>query len=194
MKRIVLLLSFTVVTLAAMAQWTVNVNYSLWAPISEYNSDLELGFMGGNVKMGYIFDDHITGTFGVGYMKMGYENVRVDRVERPSEGFSDNAALQIIPITVGGNLYFTTNKVRPYFDMDFGVALVQATGDNMPDTEMKVNPFVSPGFGIEYELADDLKLNGVLKYNTIVYQFDNRDEYYETFNAVGVNLGLTYKF
>lgn len=194
MKRIVLLLSFTVVTVAAMAQWAVNVNYSLWAPIGQYNSDLKLGFTGGNAKLRYLFSDHITGTIGVGYMKMAYENVRIDRVERPAEGFSDNAALQIIPVTVGGNLYFTTNKVRPYFDMDFGVALAQASGDNMPDTKMKVNPFVAPGFGIEYELTDELTFNGVLKYNTLIYEFDNRSEYLETFSAVGLNVGLSYKF
>jgi hypothetical protein len=194
MKRIVLLISFTVVTVAAMAQWAVNVNYNLWAPTGKYNSDLKLGLVGGNVKAKYTFDEHLVGTIGAGYALISYENVLIDRVERPAEGYSDNAALQIIPITVGGDVYFNTKKVRPYFDMDFGIALVQAQGDNMPDTEMKINPLLSPGFGVDYELADDLILNGVLKYNMIMYEFDNRTEYTEAFTSVALHLGLTYKF
>ena len=194
MKRIVLLISFTVVTVAAMAQWAVNVNYNLWVPTGKYNSDLKLGFAGANLEGRYYFDDHLAGTFGVGYARFNYETVRINRVERPASGYSSNAALQIIPVTLGANVYFSKTKVKPYLDMDFGVALVQTSGDNMPNTNMKVNPFISPGFGIEYELSDDLMFNAVVKQHVLIYKFDNRSEYLEAFTAVGINVGITKKF
>ncbi|MES2778789.1 MAG: outer membrane beta-barrel protein [Bacteroidota bacterium] len=194
MKRFLLIAGLLICAKASMAQWAMNVNYSLWVPTGKYNSDLKLGYTGANVEFKYIFDDHLVGSFGAGYTLMNYETVRIDRVERPAKGYSDNAALQIIPITVGADVYFSTGKIRPYLDLDFGVALVKATGDNMPETDMAVNGYLSPGFGIEYELSDGLKLNGVLKQHTIIYQYDDRAKYLETFTAVGLNLGITYKF
>jgi hypothetical protein len=74
------------------------------------------------------------------------------------------------------------------------VALCKVTGDNLPETNMKTNPYLSPGFGMEYELSDGLKLNGVIKQQTIFYTYDDRKAYNETFTAIGINLGVTYKF
>lgn len=194
MKRILLFVTLCMFSGMLMAQWALNVNYSFWQPTGKYNSEVNTGFIGANIEAQYIFDDHLAGTFGVGYNRFSYETVRIDRVERPAEGYSDNAALQIIPITLGANVYFTTSKVRPYLDLDFGLALAKTTGDNLPETDMAVNGYLSPGFGIEYELSDDLKLNGVLKQHTVVYQYDDRAKYMETFTGMGLNLGVTYKF
>lgn len=194
MKRILLFVTLSMFSGMLMAQWAVNVNYNLWMPTGKYNSELKTGFIGANVEAKYIFDDHLAGSFGVGYALLNYETVRIDRVERPAEGYSDNAALQIIPITLGADVYFTTAKVRPYLDLDFGMALVKATGDNLPEKDMDVNGYFSPGFGIEYEVSDGLKLNGVLKQQTLIYQYDDRAKYMETFTAIGINLGITYKF
>lgn len=194
MKRFLLLVTLSMFSGALMAQWAANVSYSLWVPTGKYQSDLKMGFVGANVEAKYIFDDHLVGTFGVGYTLMNYETVRVDRVERPAEGYSDNAALQIIPITLGAEVYFTTAKIRPYLDLDFGAALVTASGDNLPETDLAVNPYLSPGFGIEYQLSDGLKLNAVLKQHTLFYEYDNRAKFQGTFTAVGLNLGFMYKF
>ncbi|MES2560805.1 MAG: outer membrane beta-barrel protein [Bacteroidota bacterium] len=194
MKRLLLLVTLSMFSGVLMAQWAVNVNYNLWMPTGKYNSELKMGFLGANVEAKYIFDDHLAGSIGVGYALLNYETVRIDRVERPAEGYSDNAALQIIPITIGADVYFSTAKVRPYLDLDFGVAMVKTTGDNLPETDMTANTFLSPGFGIEYELSDGLKLNGVLKQQVLIYKYDDRAKYLETFTAVGINLGVTYKF
>jgi opacity protein-like surface antigen len=194
MKRILLLATFSMFSGILMAQWAFNVNYNLWMPTSRYNSDLKTGFIGANVKVNYIFDDHLVGKIGVGYALLNYETLLVDRVLHPAEHYSNNAALQIIPVTLGADVYFTTAKLRPYLDLDFGVALCKVTGDNLPETNMKTNPYLSPGFGMEYELSDGLKLNGVIKQQTIFYTYDDRKAFNETFTAIGINLGVTYKF
>jgi hypothetical protein len=194
MKRILLLSTFIVVSFASMAQWSFQAQYNFWIPTNGYNSDLKMGFLGAGLEAKYSFSDYLTGTIGVGYASIGYDKVLVDRVQKPAADVSDKAALQIIPITLGGNVYFNQDKFRPFLDMDFGVALVQAKGDGMPDTEMKKNPFLSPGIGVEYELMDGLNINAVLKQNIILYNFDNRFKYIEVFTAVGVNVGLSYKF
>jgi hypothetical protein len=194
MKRILLLISFTAITGAAMAQWAVNANYNLWIPTDKYNSDLKLGVIGANVEAKYYFDDHLAGTISAGYALLSYDKVLVDRVEKPAADVSSNAKLQIIPVTIGANVYFTKDKVKPYFDMDFGAAMVQVSGDGLPKTDMKVNAFISPGFGIEYEFANDLMFNASLKKHVLIYDYDNRTEFYETFTAIGLNLGVTYRF
>lgn len=194
MKRILLLAAFLISTYVSMAQWAFQASYNLWIPTNEYNSDLKLSYLGAGLEAQYSFSEYLTGTIGLGYSLMAYENVRVDRVKKDAAAVSDNAALQIIPITLGGNVYFNEDKLRPFLDMDFGMALVQAKGDGMPDTEMKTNPFLSPGIGVEYELSDGLKLNGVVKQNVVIYNFDNRDGYNQAFTAVGINLGVSYKF
>lgn len=194
MKRIVLLISCSFITTLAMAQWAVQAQYNLWIPTSKYTSDLKLGVIGVGLEAQYIFDDVVTATIGTGYALIPYKTVKVDRVEVPAEDVSDAAALQIIPITVGANVYFNKNKVRPYLDMDFGVALVQAVGEGMPNTDMNVNTFISPGFGIEYELSDELKFQGVVKQQVLIYNFDNRVNFLQAFTAVGINLGVSYKF
>lgn len=177
-----------------MAQWAFQAQYNLWIPTSEYNSDLKTGFIGAGLEAKYAFSEYLSGTVGVGYALLPYETVRVDRVEMPAEDVSDAATLQLIPITVGGDLYFNQDKIRPYLDMDFGVALAQSKGDGMPDTDMHINPFLAPGFGVEYELSDGLKVNGVVKQNVVIYNFDDRDRYTQAFTAVGINLGVVYKF
>jgi hypothetical protein len=194
MKRILLFVALSMFSGMLMAQWAMNVNYNLWIPTGQYNSNLKLGYLGANVEAKYIFDDHLVGSFGVGYARMNYETVRVDGVERDAKGYSDNAALQIIPITVGADVYFSTAKLRPYLDLDFGVAMVKRTGDNLPEKSMTANPYLSPGFGMEYQLSDGLKLNGVIKQQTLVYKYDDRAKFLETFTAIGINLGFTYKF
>jgi opacity protein-like surface antigen len=194
MKRILLLASFTVVAFTSMAQWAFQAQYNLWIPTGTYNSELKVGALGANVEAKYAFSEYLNGTIGLGYALLPYKTVRVDRVEQPAESVSDKAALQLIPITLGGEIFFNQDKIRPYLDIDLGVALVQAKGDGMPDTEMKINPFLSPGIGIEYELSDGIKLNGVVKQNVVFYNFDNRDQYLDAFTAVGINLGFSYKF
>jgi hypothetical protein len=59
---------------------------------------------------------------------------------------------------------------------------------------MNINPFLSPGLGVEYELSDGFKLNGVVKQNVIMYNFDNRPHYTEAFTAIGFNLGFSLNF
>jgi opacity protein-like surface antigen len=196
MKRILLLLSFTAFSCVAMAQWAANVNYNLWVPTGKYNSDLKLGYAGANIEFKYIFDEYLTGTFGAGYALLDYKNVLINRVEVPAEGNSDKAKLQIIPVTIGAEIYFSKDKLRPYLDIDFGVALVQASGDNFTDerTKMKTNPFLSPGLGIAYEISDNLTFNGAVKQHVLLYTFDERPEYREAFTAVGINAGLTFRF
>jgi opacity protein-like surface antigen len=194
MKRILLLASFLITSYVSMAQWAFQAQYNLWIPTNEYNSDLKVGYLGAGLEAQYTFSEYLTGTIGFGYALMAYENVRVDRVKKTAEDVSADAALQIMPITVGGNVYFNEDKLRPFLDMDFGIALVQAKGDGMPDTKMKTNPFLAPGLGLEYELSDGLKLNGVIKQNVVIYNFDNRDNYTQAFTAVGINLGVSYKF
>jgi opacity protein-like surface antigen len=194
MKRILLLVAFLITTYVSMAQWSFQAQYNLWIPTSEYNSELKVGVLGAGVEARYEFSEYLSGTIGVGYALLPYKNVRVDRVKKPAEQVSDKAALQLIPITIGGNVYFNQDKFRPYLDLDFGVAMVQAKGDGMPDTEMKTNPFVSPGIGVEYELSDGLKVNGVVKQNVVIYNFDNREGFTSAFTAVGINLGISYKF
>lgn len=190
MKRFLLIAGLIITAKASMAQWAMNVNYSLWVPTGKYNSDLKLGFAGANLQFNYSFDDNLVGTFGTGYSLIGYDNIRIDGVDRKAS----SATLQIIPVTVGADIYFSTEKVRPYLDFDFGVAFVKASGDNLPESKMMVNPYLSPGLGIEYQLSDGLKLNGVLKQHTLIYRFDETVKYNEVFSAVGLNLGFTYKF
>lgn len=195
MKRLLLLSSFTIIAFTSMAQWAVQAQYNLWIPTNQYNSDLKVGPMGASVEAKYSFSEYLNGTIGVGYALMPYENVRIDRVKKPAEEVSDKAALQLIPITLGGDLFFNQDKIRPYLDMDFGIALAKAKGDGMPESDdMDINPFLSPGIGVEYELSDGLKLNGVVKQNVLIYTFDDRERYVEAFTAVGINLGITYKF
>ncbi len=194
MKKILLLTSFTIATTVAMAQWIVQAQYNLWIPTSQYNSDLKLGLLGVGVEAKYVVDDHLRATIGANYALFNYKTVRVDKVKRDAEGFSDNAKLQIIPITLGADVFFSKGKFSPYLDMDFGAALVKSSGDNLPERDMDVNAFISPGFGIEYEVSDNLKLNGVVKQQVLIYNYDDRVKYLETFTAVGINLGFTYKF
>ncbi len=194
MKRLILLIVLSATASVSMAQWVLQAQYNIWLPTGKYNSDLKPGFLGAGVEAKYIFDDHLVGTIGGAYTLLNYETVRVNRVEQDAATVSENATLQIIPITVGAEVYFNTAKFRPYLDMDFGVALVQSAGDNLPEKDMAINPFLSPGFGMEYALSDDLKLNCALKYNMLIYNYDDRPEYTETFTAVGINLGATYKF
>jgi opacity protein-like surface antigen len=194
MKRILLLASFIVVAFSSMAQWAFQAQYNLWIPTNGYNSDLKLGYLGVGVEAKYKFTDYVTATIGGGYAMIGYDKVRVDRVQKPAKDVSDKAALQIIPITLGGNVFFNKDKFRPYLDMDFGIALVQAKGDGMPDTEMKTNPFLSPGLGLEYEISDGFMLNAAVKENIILYNFDNRPHYKETFTSIGVNIGFSFRF
>jgi hypothetical protein len=91
-------------------------------------------------------------------------------------------------------VFFNTNKLRPYLDIHFGVALVTESVDNLPEKEMAINAFISLGVGIAYELSDALIFNRVVKQNVGVYNYDGRPSYRETFNAVGINLGLTFQF
>jgi outer membrane protein W len=194
MKRLILLIVLSVTASVSMAQWVFQAQYNMWLPTGKYNSELKPGFLGAGVEAKYIFDDHLVGTVGGAYTLLNYETVRIDRVEQDAATYSENATLQIIPITLGAEVYFNTAKVRPYLDMDFGIALVQSKGDNLPETDMVINPFISPGLGIEYSLSDDLKLNGVVKQHVLIYNYDGRPEYNETFTAIGINLGVTYKF
>jgi hypothetical protein len=194
MKRLLLLSSFVIIGFTSMAQWAFQAQYNLWIPTDNYNSELKIGYLGAGVEAKYLFSEYLSGTIGAGFARIGYDKVRIDRVQQPAENVSDNAALQIIPVTVGADIYFNESKFRPYLDMDFGMALVQAIGDGMPDTEMKFNPFLSPGFGVEYELSDGLKLNAVAKQQVIIYNFDNRSNYNNVFTAVGINLGFSYRF
>ena len=194
MKRLFLVASFSILSTVAMAQWSVQAQYNLWIPTGNYNSELKIGYIGVGVEAKYSLDDYINGTIGAGYANIGYKTVLVDRVQKPVEDISSGGSLQIIPITIGADVYFNKDKFRPYLDMDFGAALVNQVGDGMPDTEMKINPFLSPGFGVEYEVTDGIKLQGVVKQHILLYNYDNRPQYLETFTAVGINLGLTYRF
>ncbi len=190
MKRLILLIVLSATASVSMAQWVFQAQYNMWLPTGKYNGTLKPGFLGAGVEAKYSFDDHLVGTIGAGYSLMNYKTVLVDRVEKEVE----NATMQIIPITVGAEVYFTTEKIRPYLDMDFGVALVSQKGDGLPEKDMAYNPFISPGLGVDYAFSDDLKFNCVVKQHVIIYNFDNRPGYNETFTAVGINLGVTYKF
>jgi len=194
MKRSVLIFSFFISSFTAFGQLSLQASYNIWFPTGKYNSDLNLGFLGISAELKYAASDFVNVTAGVGFNLLGYETVRINRVERPAEGFSDNAALSIIPLTIGAEVFFNEDKLRPYLDLDFGVALAKTTGDNLPETNTAVNPFISPGLGIAYSLTDDLIFNGVVKQNVIIYNYDNRPNYLEAFTAVGVNLGITFKF
>lgn len=194
MKRFILSLILLAGLQSAFAQLAVQANYNFWIPTDKYNSEVKLGFIGANLELKKVVDDYITLSVGAGFNQMAYESVRIDRVERPAEGFSDNAVLQFIPITVGADVFFNTDKVRPFLDIDLGCALARSSGDNLPDTEMKVNAFLSPGIGVAYKLSDAILFSGVVKQNIIVYNYDNRPEYKEAFTAVGINLGLTFGF
>lgn len=193
-KRFLLLVTLSMFSGLLMAQWAVNVNYNLWMPTGKYNSDLKAGFIGTSLEAKYIFDDNLVGSIGVGYALFNYETVLIDKVEHPVEHYSGSAGLQVIPVTLGADVYFSTAKLRPYLDLDFGAALVKTTGDILPKSDMKINPYLAPGLGLEYELSNGLKLNGVLKQQTLVYTFDDRAAYHETFTTIGLNLGVTYKF
>lgn len=192
MKRLIFLIAFTATASVSMAQWVFQAQYNMWLPTGKYNSDLKPGFLGAGVEAKYIVDDNLAITVGGSYTKLDYKTVLVDRVERDGEGY--NATLQIIPLTLGADVYFNEAKLRPYLDMDFGVALVQASGDNMPESDMAINPFLSPGLGLEYAFADDLRVNCAAKQHVLIYNYDNRPNYTNVFTAVGINLGVTYKF
>lgn len=194
MKRVVLSILLLGCIQLGFAQLALQANYNLWIPTDKYNSEVKLGFIGANLELKKIVDDYITLSVGAGYNQLAYESVRINRVERPTEGFSDNATLQFIPITIGADVFFNTDKVRPFLDMDMGCALVRSSGDNLPEAEMKVNAFLSPGIGVAYKLSDAILFSGVVKQNIIVYNYDNRPEFKETFTAVGINLGLTFGF
>lgn len=194
MKRNILLTVFTLVAFSGFAQIGIQASYNLWLPTGKYNSDLKAGLLGAQVELKYFANDYINVTAGVGYNLLSNKTVRINRVERPAEGYSDNATVQFIPVTIGAEVFFNTDKLRPYLDMDFGVALVTESGDNLPEKDMAINAFISPGIGIAYSLSDALTFNGVVKSNVVVYNYDGRPSYRETFTAVGINLGLSFKF
>lgn len=194
MKRLILFMSLGLIFKMSTAQYAIQAQYQLWVPTGKYESDLKLGVIGAGIEVKKIVNDYLSVGVGTGINQLSYENVLVNRVERPAEGFSDNATLRIIPITLGADVFFTDAKVRPFLDMDFGVGLVQISGDNLPERDMKINPFLSPGLGIEYTLADDLRIMGVVKQNVVIYNYDDRPKYNETFTTIGINLGLSYKF
>jgi hypothetical protein len=194
MKRLILLIALSTIASVSMAQWVLQAQYNMWLPTGKYNGELKPGFMGAGVEAKYVIDDHLVATIGGSYTLLNYKTVLVDRVEQDAETYSSNATLQIIPMTLGADVYFNTEKVRPYLDMDFGVAMVSQKGDNLPEKDMAFNPFISPGLGVEYALRDDLKLNFVVKQHVLIYNYDDRPKQLETFTAVGINLGATYKF
>lgn len=197
MKRLFLVAIFGLLSSISMGQIAVQAQYQLWVPTGKYESDLKLGVLGAGIEVKKIVNDYLSVGAGAGINQLSYESVLVNRVERPAEGFSDNATLRIIPITLGADVFFKeakVGKVRPFLDMDFGVGLVQVSGDNLPERDMKINPFLSPGLGVEYSLADDLRLMGVVKQNVVIYNYDGRPKYNETFTTIGINLGVSYKF
>lgn len=194
MKRILLTLTIIVSSISVFAQWGIQLNYNLWIPTDRYNSDLKLGVVGANLELKHYSDDYINITAGVGLNVLYYETLKINRVEIPAEGYSSDARLQLIPITLGAEVYFNQDKVRPYLDFDLGVALAQISGENLPKQDMSTNVFLSPGAGVAYNLSDAITFHGVVKQNILVYNYDNRPEYREVFTAVGVNLGLSFRF
>ncbi len=190
LKQYIVSAALALLSSGVFAQFTLNVNYSPMIPMTGYSGDIKPTVIGGNAKIKYELDNCLKFSLGVGFYGYNFDKLIVDNVLTPVEDVS----LAIIPVTAGVDFFFTTTKIQPFVSLDFGYALtMQSESAYQPKTNRN-NVVIAPAFGIAYEMNEKVSLAGALRNNIVVYEFKDIPDYNQPFQALGVELGLNYKF
>ncbi len=165
-------------------------------PITEYSGEVK-GGIGANLKVGYWIDDYLRLNLGSGYYMSNFESIKVDGVNVPVT----DASLNIIPITVGAEFYFlgTTadkqpSKVKPFFGLDLGYALVMQSASVIAPAKNRNSIIFGPSFGIAYKLSENLDVLCSFRGNILLYEYRDITKYMETYQLLGINAGVNYRF
>ncbi len=132
-------------------QWIEQIDGSFSVPASSTQRLADPG-LGGDINVGYRFDNTFSFFVGTGYYQYGIA---------PSPG-GQNAQLSYIPLT--GILRFTFGGgfFRPYLVGGFGGALNTYTQTNPPgsltarSSESQINFYLAPGLGVLYVFSSDM--------------------------------------
>jgi hypothetical protein len=178
------------------AQVSIQATAQYGIPLTEYSGDIKSG-IGANLKVGFWIDDHLRLNVGSGYYMGKFESIKIDGVNQPVT----DANLSIIPVTVGAEFYFlgTTadkepSKIKPFFALDLGYALVMQSASVVAQAKNRNSIIFGPSFGVAYELSENLDVLASLRNNILLYEYKDIVKYMETYQLLGINLGVNYRF
>lgn len=177
-------------TFNSQAQMSLSVNYAPGFPITAYSGDMKMSVVGANIKLNKHMDDHLWFNLGAGFHLVPFKSLNVGGIQKEVSDVN----LSLIPVTAGGQFFFTTDKIRPYFSLDLGYVLTMQNESEFAAAINRNNFIIAPAAGIFYNLSDALNLNLAVRNNIIIYRFRDRADYNEAFQMVGVELGVNYKF
>lgn len=165
---------------AAFSQLGVKAGFALGEPLDDNTSNMHLGF---DVGITY----NITDNFRVEFL---FETLmRKETLNVPFLGSMD-IKTGIMPITVGADYIFLTDKIQPYAGLNIGVYRFSAEVFGSKDSESYFGLF--PKVGASFEVADNIFIDANVKYH-VAFSGNNNGSNKNT-TIFGANIGLIYKF
>lgn len=152
------LLAFSSNTAQAQVQIGVNGNVAIPLGPEFFSDNFNAGF-GGTLKARYMLSEQASVGVDVSYFSFGVD------------GDAD-FNLTVLPITANFDYAFSTEAFQPYIGAGFGIAILDATGDDAVGAESESDFVISPYVGFKYFFSDAAGLNFQAGYQVILTEGD----------------------
>ena len=182
---------------AAFSQFGVKAGFALGEPLDDNTSNLFFGF---DVGVTYEISENLRAELLI---------ERIARKDVITLGFFGSFSIKsiIMPITVGADYRFLTDKIQPYAGLNVGLYRFtgKATGQSNSDSYFGLFPKA----GVSVEITDNILIDANIKYHLAFNKNDKMDpannegfvnidgspiaEQKNT-TIFGANVGLIYKF
>jgi len=175
----------------ANAQIKLGVSPGIQIPVGDFGDFYKLGF-GGGINGEYLVTENIGVGLNVGYYTfkgkefgLGFDLDLGDYFEMDFDMSFGAERINIIPITLNGKYYFTTEGFQPYGGVDAGLYMLNSSFGGASNTDMYFG--VAPVLGFQYGFTDALALDLNAKYNLIFSEGS-------TTSTLGFNVGIVFAF
>jgi len=138
-----------------------------------------LVFLGGEIYAKREISEGIRGVVNIGF----YNNTE--------ETFLGKQSINTIPISVGLDYSFLTDKIRPYVGVNAGLMLTLAS--NSFGSDSGFDPAITPLVGVDYAFNERFGLNINFKYAFALYR-DESTSGPDFISFISPNVGVIYSF
>ncbi len=192
MKKNIIFTTLTMLlfSLTALSQIGVKAGFALGEPLDDNTSNLHLGF---NVGVTYDVTENITAEL---LLESLY---RKESISIPFFGTMEIKS-NVMPITVGAQYKFLTDKIQPYAGLNLGIYRFRTEVFGTSDAESYFGLY--PKLGISLEVADNIFIDAAIKYHLAFTpsvqetdDFGNPSGQSSANTTIfGANIGVIYKF